>query len=166
MKNPVKLFTRKVRADIALRYFPACNTHLDIGCGSEKYFLRRSPAKIKIGLDRLLGDNILDTVPFDKADCITMLAVIEHMEQPRKIIEECYRIFSRRGVLIMTTPKKKAESIIRFYAGKSRSSIEEEHKQYFDLYSMKELVRDLFEITTYKTFEFGFNQLFVCKKVR
>ncbi|MFC2062038.1 class I SAM-dependent methyltransferase [Elusimicrobiota bacterium] len=165
MKNIIKLITRKMRADIALRYIEPRETHLDIGCGVEKYLLKRSPCREKIGYDELLGDHISKKIPIDRADYITMLAVIEHLEYPEEIIKECHRILTDEGLMIITTPKENAETIIRLYTGKSKKEMDETHKQYFNKQNMEDLLIGVFTIEEYRLFEFGLNQLFVCKKV-
>jgi SAM-dependent methyltransferase len=165
MRNPIKLITRKIRTDMALKYIPSHGVHIDIGCGLEKYLLKRSPCREKTGFDKELGDYIIDRIPIDNADCITMLAVIEHLEYPDKIIKECYRILSKDGILIVTTPKKSAEAIIRMYAGKNKKQMGNEHKQYFSLENFQKIVNGYFKIVEYKLFELGFNQIFVCRKI-
>ena len=51
--------TRRWRAVCAEKYMIPAERHLDIGCG-DGYFLRRSKCKERIGLDKLLGDDIKD----------------------------------------------------------------------------------------------------------
>jgi hypothetical protein len=40
-----------------------------------------------------------------------------------------------------------------------------EHKQHFNYDSMIALLKGCFCVDTYRTFEFGFNQIFVCRKI-
>lgn len=54
-KNPIKWLTRKIRASKALKFIPAGEVHVDIGCGLEKYLLNKYPCNIKIGFDKKMG---------------------------------------------------------------------------------------------------------------
>jgi hypothetical protein len=60
----------------------------------------------------------------------------------------------------MTTPKEAAEFLIHLYV----RDIEEEHEIYFDLKSMREVCRGMFEVTGYNTFIMGLNQVFCLEK--
>ena len=77
------------------RYMGEGERHLDIGCG-DGYFLRRSKCPERIGLDRLLCDDIDDHLDFldHHFDYVTMLAVIEHIEEPRRLLAEIARVLS------------------------------------------------------------------------
>lgn len=154
-------FTKRLRAEMALRYIKPKERHLDLGCG-DGYFLSRSPCKGKIGLDRLFGDTITKKIDFETAsfDYITMLAVVEHLDYPREALAECARILKSDGKLIMTTPLKKAERWINLYI----KGIEKEHKMYFDLEKMQEFLSPHFKVVHYQRFLLGMNQLFVCEK--
>jgi ubiquinone/menaquinone biosynthesis C-methylase UbiE len=92
-----------------------------------------------------------------------MLAVIEHLEKPKEVIKECHRVLKDDGLLIITTPKKAADKFINIVYN-DYAKIMGEHKQYFDLNDMNDLLDPLFSIRNYKTFLFGLNQLFVCEK--
>lgn len=167
LKNPIPLFTRYIRTNVALRYILPKEVHVDIGCGPEKYLLRKSPCTTKIGFDQQIGSSIDKKIPLEdkSVDCISMLAAIEHFDAPRNIIKECFRILKNDGVLVITTPKEKGLWIMKLYSPKFEET-EGAHKQHFDYSSMQQLVANLFEVTLYKTFEFGYNQLFICKKLK
>ncbi len=153
--------TRWLRAVHAGRYMIPCETHLDIGCG-DGYFLRRSPAETRYGLDKLLGDEVTDRIDFPDAslDLVSMLAVIEHVHDPRALFEDVHRILKPGGRLVLTTPKEAAEALIHLYV----SNIHDEHEVYFDPDSMREMTSDLFDLTGYHTFIFGLNQAFCLEK--
>jgi SAM-dependent methyltransferase len=165
LKNPITWLTREIRTRAALRFMFSKEVHVDIGCGPEKYLLRKSPCRTKIGFDRQLGCFLGDKIPIEdkSADYVTMLAVIEHLEFPRKIIEESNRILKSDGILIITTPKAGALWIIKLYSPGFEEK-EGGHKQHFDYQKMHKILEPYFSICVYRTFEFGFNQIFVCKK--
>ncbi len=164
--NIIKILTRKIRTNKALPFIPQVGVHVDLGCGPEKYLLSKSPCRTKIGFDKKLGQLLVDKIDVedDSVDCITMLAVIEHLEQPSEIIKECWRILKKEGVLIMTTPKAKSERLIKLYSAEFRRN-PSEHKHYYNYNSMQNLLRGYFSIAVYKNFLFGLNQLFVCNKI-
>lgn len=167
MRNPITWVTRELRTRKALGFIPPKDTHVDIGCAPEQYLLKKSPCRNKIGFDKQLNQLLDDKIPLenDSVDCISMLAVIEHLDYPRQIIRECNRVLKDDGVLIITTPKGKGLWIMRLYAPRFED-IEGDHKQHFDYEQMSILLKDYFSIKIYREFEIGFNQLFVCEKVK
>ena len=160
---PILSLTRWLRAINAERYMDAGRRHLDIGCG-DGYFLMRSNYRERYGLDKLLGDEVTDSVDFpdDYFDLVTMLAVIEHVRQPRRLVDEVARLLEPGGKLIMTTPKPAADWFVNLYV----RGIEEEHETHFDLDSMTALCRPRFDLVGHHTFIFGLNQGFCFRKRR
>ena len=153
--------TRFLRAVNAEKYISSSERLLDIGCG-DGYFIKRSKSRERYGLDKLLGDEVKETLNFpdEYFDYVTMLAVIEHIEAPEKLLKEIYRVLRPSGKFVFTTPKKQAEFFLRLYA----RDIEEEHESYFDLARVKSLAADMFDVVGYHTFIFGLNQAFSLKK--
>jgi SAM-dependent methyltransferase len=150
--------TRHLRALNAERYLGAgVERLLDIGCG-DGYFLKRSRAREKYGLDKLLGDRIsdLDRFPASFFDCVTMLAVVEHLDDPEDILRHVLRVLKPGGRLVLTTPKKGAHLLIRLYV----PGIGDEHKRYYDRASLCEVLSSDFTLEDDHTFLFGLNQAF------
>ncbi len=167
-KKLLNLFTwltREIRTRKVLPYIPQAEMHLDIGCGPEEYLLKRSPCRTRIGLDQQTGQPVFDKISAqDKsADCITLLASIEHLSHPEEIIKECHRIIKDDGRLIITTPKSSGKHLMKIYDPYYEAT-EGPHQRYYDLNSMQNLLKGLFQIKIYQTFMLGFNQLFVCTK--
>jgi len=165
--NPFTRLTREIRTRKVLPYIPRAGIHIDIGCGAEKYLLKKSPCRVRIGFDRQTGQELVDKIPTqnNSVDCLTMLAFIEHLGCPEKIIKECHRIIKDDGRLIITTPKSAAKWLIKIY-DPNYEIREGAHQRYYNLNSMQSLLKGFFEIRIYKTFIFGFNQLFVCTKTK
>ncbi len=92
---------------------------LDIGCGNGKYlsFLREQGWET-VGLDRgdgcrfpreVLGHTVLDgeiweqNIPENSFDLVTSWWMIEHVLDPRRIVNECHRVLKPGGELIIST---------------------------------------------------------------
>ena len=155
---PVTRFLRAVNAE---RYIDPRERLLDIGCG-DGYFLLRSKCTERYGLDKRIGDDVGDSLDFSDNyfDYVTMLAVIEHIDDPKPLLKEIHRVLKPGGRLVFTTPKKQAEFLIRLYV----KNIHEEHEAYYDLDKVRELANGLFDIRGHHTFIFGLNQAFCLVK--
>lgn len=155
--------TRWLRAINAEKYIGDCERFLDIGCGDGYFLRRRKECKERYGLDALLGDTVTDTLDFpnDYFDYVTLLAVIEHLSDPEKLVDEICRVLTPNGKLIITTPKKKAEFIIGLYA----PDVENMHKSYFDISRIKDIAGDNYDLIGNNTFIFGLNQVFCLQKI-
>lgn len=101
-------------------------------------------------------------------DCVTAVAVIEHLKEPEILINEIHRVLKSNGFFIMTTPKRIVDSILPFLdKGSSQlrgKKVQEEHEHYFNFQSMNKLTHNLFSLHKYQTFQLSINQLFVYKK--
>ena len=135
--------------------------HLDIGCG-DGYFLRRSRCRERIGLDRLFGDDIGKelTFPEEYFDYVTLLAVIEHLENPGGLINEVARILKPSGRFIITTPVRISDRFIRVYA----KEMKKQHVAYYDTGKIIGITKDVFILSAEHRFLFGLNQVFVLQK--
>jgi SAM-dependent methyltransferase len=160
LSRPVLALTRALRAAAALRYVPAADRHLDIGCG-DGYLLQRSPCRERIGIDRAMGEDAADLrFPADHFDVVTMLAVIEHVGEPGRVMAEVARVLRQGGLFVLTTPARAAERFIRLYV----RDIDDEHETYHDLASIRALAGSAFAVTAHHTFIFGLNQAFCLEK--
>ncbi|HDZ77512.1 MAG TPA: methyltransferase domain-containing protein [Candidatus Omnitrophica bacterium] len=153
--------TRWFRSVNVEKYINRSERQLDLGCG-DGYFLKRSKCRERFGLDKLLGDNIEGKLDFpdNYFDYVTLIAVIEHISHPEQLIIEIRRILKTGGRLIITTPKKTAEKLIKLYV----KDIEGEHVRYYDREKMIELTKDGYALEAYHVFLFGLNQVFCFKK--
>ena len=98
-----------------------------------------------------------------------MLAVLEHLDHPLEITEEIVRVLKPHGKLILTVPGKRAKPVLEFLSFKlgivNRAEIED-HKKYYDLEELRDLIRqiDTLEIVHHKHFQFGMNNFCVIQK--
>lgn len=147
----MKFITKRIRAQKALGYVKGSSI-LDIGCG-DGHFLSRA----KLGLDRINGQEINKTLnfPSNSFDTVSLLAVIEHLEHDKEIIKEIHRILKPNGRIIITTPLKKSEKLMKLYC-----KTPEDHKRYYDEDSLFKLLKG-FRVIDYKKFELGMNQIIV-----
>lgn len=156
----------------------------DLGCGFNGAFLLTQSNRIAkgYGFDKkvtseLLGniylqsiENIEKGIPLESnsVNCITMLALLEHLNDYTGVLKEALRILEPGGRVLLTTPTPAAQPVLEFLAFKlgiiSRDEIED-HKRYFN---RKELVKALEEAgynkCFWKSFQFGFNQLAIAYK--
>lgn len=157
--NTILKITKKIRNNVVLKYIEPKEKHLDIGCGKEKFLLNKSPCRIKVGLDKLLSQKIEKKIFLnDQFDYITMVAVIEHLDYPKEVLKECFRLLKKDGLLLITTPTKLANKLMKIYAPNTI------HKGIFNKNQITELLFPHFKIRLYKKFEFGLNQLIIARK--
>ena len=132
-----------------LAHYPDCRL-LDIGCGWEARLLRAVKSRIAIGrgIDLKapqIEDGKIKTIsarldrdlPFEDSsfDFITMLAVLEHLDNPEAILHECARILRPGGGLLLTVPSWYAKPVLEFLAFKLGVVNPDEirdHKRYFN----------------------------------
>lgn len=155
----------------------------DFGCGYEAVFLRKNKKFFSksLGLDievnslfsnqsiELKEADLNSVVPVsnDLVDVVTSLAVIEHIENYQKYLQEAFRILKKEGKFILTTPDPKGEIVLDWLARLRLINKDEinDHKRYF---KKEDLIADLkkagFSEVVLKKFQFGFNNLFIAKK--
>lgn len=157
---------RHARARALLRPLGCIDRVLDIGCGTYPYQLAEMPAADRVGIDRILDAQTVETcardgirliahdvardpaLPFDDArfDAVTMLAVVEHLEleTAKPLVREVHRVLRPGGVFVATTPAAWTDGILRAMARLSLVSPEEidEHGTLFTRASLAALLHD------------------------
>ena len=99
-------------------------------------------------------------------DLVIMLAVLEHLTNPIKILKEVGNILTDDGVIILSTPHPRGEKILEIGSHfKIFSQDKHQHQPLINKEKMQSFARqsDL-SITDFQSFLFGFNQKIVLKK--
>lgn len=186
MNEPIlEPLLRKMRIRRVLPYIrqhPNCRL-LDIGCGWDAKFLKAVEPYIgsgigvdfkapdiaggKIRTERLTLQNRLSYADAS-FDLVTMLAVLEHLEQPEAILREIHRVLRPGGQLVLTVPSKAARPVLEFLAFRlgvvSRAEIAD-HKVYYDRESLFLLLPLAgFRMTTHRYFQLGMNNFCVAAR--
>jgi ubiquinone/menaquinone biosynthesis C-methylase UbiE len=151
---------------------------LDLGCGLEAAFLDYASDRIVagVGLDDQVEDGVQgrwrrvradlrSPLPFPDGefDHVVMLAVLEHLTDPERVLRETYRVLAPRGSLILTWPSSMVDPILRVLHGFHLVSDEmesDEHQKRIPVATLQEMLRAIgFQKFIHRTFEFGLNNL-------
>src|SRR3989344_2653813 len=148
----------------------------DVGCGGKARLLRHLASRLDegIGIDSeiypkkegklrfLRADFNRQKLPLSvrSVDVVTVLAVIEHVKFPERLVRECYRILKPGGVILITTPSRWNEPLLLLLA-KTRFVSPEmigQHETYFTLQSLGLLLEGVgFGKVKSTFFQFGLN---------
>jgi ubiquinone/menaquinone biosynthesis C-methylase UbiE len=166
-----------------IRHIPGNSRVLDLGCGFEGNLLRKIKDRISsgVGLDisvnhenedlkiKLFAHDLNEKLPFseNEFDVVTSLANLEHLEIPKKTLEEIYRVLKPEGILLLTTPSthgKPALEFLAFFGIVSKQEIQD-HKNYFNKHNLLEYCKTIgFTSSTHKYFQLGMNNFLTAKK--
>ncbi len=157
---------------------------LDLGCGSADILAYIEKHGIYVGVDnnremmeglssegntteasfifRDLDDGGLN-LP-NAFDTVFLIAVIEHLKAPGRLLEEMHDLLKDNGSVVVTTPTPLADKL-HAHMSKIGFTHKDAVRQHHHLYARDELVA-LFSshgyiLFRYKRFELGLNQLFV-----
>ncbi len=179
---------RRLRERAVINKIPKNSIICDIGCGSHAHFFKKLSISKQIqygfGFDKKIVNHndskfALKEIDIDKeniplknnsVDVATLLAVLEHLENPQHVLEEVSRILKTGGSLLLTTPSQKSRKMLEFMAFKMKIISKKdilEHKNYFTPLTIKELLlKSGFEEKKIKInyFEFKFNIFVLAEK--
>jgi ubiquinone/menaquinone biosynthesis C-methylase UbiE len=125
--TPFDRFVAWCRFRAVAPHIRAGSTVCDLGCGAGAPFLEYIESRIVsgVGLDEHVGvsprenisvvpADITASLPLESAqfDHVTMLAVLEHLTQPVRVLAEAYRILRPQGTLVMTWPSPVVDPIL------------------------------------------------------
>jgi SAM-dependent methyltransferase len=150
---------RHLRLSRIVRSIPQNAVLLDIGCGPEFVLLKTLSPRLQhgFGLDfkvepqqwknLTMQQLVLDKqLPFDNnsLDCVTMLAVLEHIEQEHAIVHEVHRVLKPGGQFIITVPSVCAKPVLEFLAFRLKwvNPLEIlDHKRYYTATRLRQLLQ-------------------------
>jgi SAM-dependent methyltransferase len=176
---------RWMRYGKVIKYIPEGSIVCDIGCGKEGYFLNKLSDRIKygIGFDEKIKDQkrdkyelrqlkIIGNIPLEneKCDVVAMVAVLEHLSNPQRVLNESFRILKKGGRLILTTPTPLARPLLNFLSFKLKLIDKNEikdHKNYFWTKNVRKMLLESgFREENIKNsfFEIFLNNLIVAEK--
>jgi ubiquinone/menaquinone biosynthesis C-methylase UbiE len=159
------------------------STVCDVGCGAGAPFLEYIASRLisGVGLDEHEGHSPRETIsiihaditgdlPIENAqfDHVTMLAVLEHLAQPARVLGEVYRILRPGGSLIMTWPSPAVDPILEVLTRIGLVNNElgfEQHQPRIPTEKLKEMLRET-GFTRFEDgkFELGLNNWLVAHK--
>lgn len=149
---------RKIRTDKALGFIEPLSWLLDIGCGKDYYLLRQRHRK-GCGIEKD-AEQILPTLN-GHYKSITLLAVIEHLDDPKVVLYQCCRLLDKGGKIIITTPTWLGNLLTPLVSWHDAK----EHKRVMSLDSLEEIIPKGYRVSHYEVFEWGLNQLFVIEEI-
>ena len=113
-------------------------------------------------------DMIADLAVFDAAfDTVSLLAVIEHLRNPGRLLSLLHEVLKDGGHLLITTPTSIGDRIGHFISATTsgRKEFPYPHMRIYDRASLTALTEETgFVLLCYRKFELGMNQLTVCSK--
>jgi SAM-dependent methyltransferase len=115
-------------------------------------------------LSDLDGDRLPDLPP---CDVILSLALVEHLTDIHHFLEQVNRLLPEAGRFVVTTPTPSGGAVhsvgsrLGLFSGDAR----EDHSAFYSRDSFSSLVcAHGIQVANYQTFQFGLNQLFVCRR--
>ncbi len=157
---------------------------VDIGCGFNGRFLRSIADRIgggygfdiraneaKYGNIQIMNNSrSFGKLPLtdETADCVFMLAVLEHLPKNTFLLKEAVRVLKRGGIFILTTPTPAAKPVLEFLSYKIHVISEESIREHQHYYTKKELFERMRKngctVIQYQKFQLGFNEMIVAQK--
>jgi 2-polyprenyl-3-methyl-5-hydroxy-6-metoxy-1,4-benzoquinol methylase len=159
---------------------------LDFGCGTgllakyipSKFYIgvdidqdsldiakKNSPGYTFLNTNKIGFNDIKQHGPFDT---MVLMAVIEHIKEPDKLLVELSKLINYSGQIVITTPHP-ASSIIHNIGSKIglfSKTANKQHENYYNYEQMKRLcLKNNLKILNYKRFLLGINQLFILKLI-
>jgi ubiquinone/menaquinone biosynthesis C-methylase UbiE len=152
----------------------------DLGCGLEAAFLDYAADKIAsgVGVDDQVEEgtrgrwkrvraDLRERLPFadGEFDHVVMLAVLEHLTEPEKVLREAHRVIAPGGSLIMTWPSAMVDPLlnvlhkVRLVSDEMES---DEHQKRIPVESLQTMLRGIgFQRFLHRRFELGLNNMMV-----
>jgi ubiquinone/menaquinone biosynthesis C-methylase UbiE len=176
-------FIARMRFRAAYPYVRPGSRVCDLGCGLEAAFLDYASDRIATGVgvddqvaegvqgrwQRVRGD-LRSPLPFPDGhfDHVVMLAVLEHLTEPEKVLREAHRVIASGGSLIMTWPSSMVDPILNVLHTLHLISDEmesDEHQKRIPVEALQQMLQVIgFQGFIHRRFEFGLNNLMVASR--
>ncbi len=153
---------------------------LDIGCYDRTLLDRvaaRTPASVGIdpvaepsddGHTRVLHGRFPDDAPFEPGsfDCVTMLAVFEHVSEPEAFVRKLHELLAPGGRVVLTVPHALVDRILDvLIALRVVDGMDLEEHHGFDVAETGPLFEAAgFRQVAHQRFQLGLNRLYVFEK--
>jgi len=147
-------FKRK-RNEQVLKYITEQDSHLDIGCG-DGWLLKHSPAWDKLPLKRSAEEYLTASKAEGYWSKITLVAVVEHLDDPALVLRECCRLLATNGQILITSPSRVGELFVPLVNNFKPSG----HKRVVTLKYLRGIIPLDYRIERHY-FECSLNQLFI-----
>lgn len=138
---------------------------LDLGVGIDEYAGRTTNEKV-----RIFSGDITSALPLssEQFDHVTMLAVLEHLQQPKSVLAEAHRILRPCGSLVLTWPSALVDPLLGVVIRLGmvdQGMHTEQHQPRIPLESLVDMLRHIgFGRIETGTFELGLNNWLVAHK--
>jgi SAM-dependent methyltransferase len=168
------------RVRMAAPYVRAGDRLLDIGCFDGALIAAvQSRVAHAVGIDPLIepvadGKRTLlrGSIPGDQRlapdsfDCVTMLATLEHADDPDALSRECFRLLRPGGRVVLTVPHPFVDHLVHALVrvGLSDPADLEGHHGFDVNTTPMVFARAGFRLLTRRVFELGLNRLYVFEK--
>ncbi len=159
----------------------------DLGCGYQAAFSRSILARVAgaVLVDVALADDlkrdarvqaiegrlpdVLGTLPSASLDVVMIVSVLEHVNDPRRLLTEAHRLLAPGGVALINVPSWRGKTWLElsaFRLGLSPAAEMDDHKMYYDVKDLWPLlVAAGFRPSRIRCFshKFGLNTFAVCR---
>jgi 2-polyprenyl-3-methyl-5-hydroxy-6-metoxy-1,4-benzoquinol methylase len=180
--KPLDRLLQRWRARVAAAWVPTGARLLDVGCADGVLLRRLSPRlRSAVGVDPGAEPRVEGTIeivpgsfpeeprlPAAGFDCVTLLAVLEHVRNPDRLARECHRVLTPGGRVVLTVPHPVVDQILDVLMWmRLIDGMEAEQHHGFD----SSTTIALFERAGFRTladrrFQLGLNRLFVFERPR
>lgn len=177
---------RDIRLKAATSAMKQCSLVLDLACGSGALSKHLPQDCQYVGIDiveppdRQVFDafhqldimdpatlyNLAEVIPA-RPDAIFLIAFVEHIKEPAKLLSAAHSLLAPGGVLVMTTPHPVGRDLHDFLAkiGICSQSAAEEHESFLGRDDLLNMCSEAGYVNvTYKRFLLGLNQLLSAQK--
>jgi SAM-dependent methyltransferase len=99
-------------------------------------------------------------------DCVTLLAVFEHLPEPAAVVEECYRVLRPGGRVVLTVPSPRVDTVLWLLERLRLADgmCTDQHYGFDVEQTVSLFCRAGFELGARRRFQLGLNNLFVFLK--